>query len=204
VVDYQNAYTQPDAPMGMRRDSEIADDAGPPRRRSVGRSPLYFAAVAYSDSDLAAGRDVWLRKHPRLAELRLGTSAVEVDERLGRRPEEPVIVKSYASAFFATDLATRLRGRRLDTLLVAGCNTGGCVRATGVDPIQHGFLPFVVKGAVGDSGDASHRQALADLQSKYAEIVSLAVAMDYLASTVNRAANPAASEPSLPAPTPSR
>jgi N-formylmaleamate deformylase len=94
VVDYQNAYTQPDAPMGMRRDTEIAAtrallDAG----RSAG-VPLYFAVVAYSDSDLAAGPDVWLRKHPSLAALRLGTSAVEVDERLGRRPEEPVIVKS--------------------------------------------------------------------------------------------------------------
>ncbi len=89
--------------------------------------------------------------------------------------------KQYASAFFGTGLAEALRALAVDTVLIAGVSTSGCVRATAVDACQHGFVPLVVREAVGDRHPAPHEANLFDLQAKYAEVVSLAEAANYLA-----------------------
>ena len=105
--------------------------------------------------------------------LRAGTDGVALDARLERGPRDSILVKKYASCFFGTDLASRLTSRRIDTLVLAGCTTSGCVRATAVDALQHGFRPIVVKEAVGDRSRRAHEQSLFDLQAKYADVVSL-------------------------------
>lgn len=87
---------------------------------------------------------------------------------------EPVLVKQGASAFFGTDLADLLREARIDTVIIVGVSTSGCVRATAVDAVQHNFVPIVVRDAVGDRDDAVQQSALYDLQAKYAEVVGLA------------------------------
>jgi maleamate amidohydrolase len=91
-----------------------------------------------------------------------------------------VILKKYASAFFGTDLIARLNSRRVDTLLITGCTTSGCVRATAVDAVQNGVIPVVIREAVGDRAEAPHRQSLFDLEQKYADVVSVDEVLTYL------------------------
>ena len=98
------------------------------------------------------------------------------------RPGELVITKQYASAFFGTTLASTLTSLGVDTLLIAGVSTSGCIRATAVDCVQHGFVPLVVREAVGDRAAGPHEANLYDLQAKYAEVVALAELRGYLAS----------------------
>jgi maleamate amidohydrolase len=98
-------------------------------------------------------------------------------------PGETVITKQYASAFFATSLASTLTSLGVDTVLIAGVSTSGCVRASTVDACQHGFVPLVVRDAVGDRHAAPHDASLFDLQAKYAEVVSLEQAQQYLRHT---------------------
>ena len=95
---------------------------------------------------------------------------------------ETVISKQYASAFFGTSLASTLTALGVDTVLIAGLSTSGCVRASTVDCCQHGFVPVVVREAVGDRAPGPHEANLFDLQAKYAEVASLADALNYLRS----------------------
>jgi len=97
-------------------------------------------------------------------------------------PAETVITKQYASAFFGTSLASTLTARGIDTLLISGVTTSGCIRATAVDCCQHGFIPIVVREAVGDRAPGPHAANLFDLEAKYAEVVALARVESYLAS----------------------
>jgi len=146
------------------------------RQRDV---PIYYTVVFYEERDFSdAG--IWFYKMGGMTTLRAGSREVELDPALGRRPDESVIVKKYASAFFGTDLVSRLSSQRLDTLLITGCTTSGCVRATAVDAVQFGFRPIVIKEAVGDRAEIAHRQSLFDLQAKYADVVALDDALAYL------------------------
>jgi maleamate amidohydrolase len=97
-------------------------------------------------------------------------------------PSELVIVKQYASAFLGTSLAATLQASGVDTLIITGVSTSGCVRATGVDAVQHGFIPKVVRDAVGDRDSGPHEANLYDLQAKYADVVSEREIVDYFAS----------------------
>jgi maleamate amidohydrolase len=180
-VDLINAFTDPKLPFGSDLDAVIEQarrvlDEG--RRMGV---PILFTTVAYEEDDLAdAG--VWGIKVPASATLRLGSPEVEQDDRLGRAEGESILVKKYASAFFGTDLLSRLNALRVDTLVIVGCTTSGCVRATAVDAIQNGFRPIVVREAVGDRDPAAHEQSLLDLQAKYADVISADAVLAHLAS----------------------
>jgi maleamate amidohydrolase len=181
AVDLVNAFTDPRLPLGSDLDAVVEQarrvlDEG--RRAGM---PVLFTTVAYEDADLAdAG--LWAVKIPASATLRAGSREVELDGRLGRREDESVLVKKYASAFFGTDLVRRLTALRVDTLVIVGCTTSGCVRATAVDAIQNGFRPMVVREAVGDRDPAAHEQSLLDLQAKYAEVMSADSVLAHLAS----------------------
>jgi maleamate amidohydrolase len=142
---------------------------------------VYYTTISYEDRDMRdAG--IWARKMSGIMTLRAGTPETEVDPALGRLPEEPLITKKYASSFFGTDLLSRLNSQRIDTLLITGCTTSGCVRATAVDAIQNAFRPMVVKEAVGDRVRSAHEQSLFDLNAKYADVVSAESVVDYLSS----------------------
>ena len=140
---------------------------------------MIFSTVIYSDADLKdAG--LWGIKMKGSATLKAGTPAVEIDPRLDMRPSDSLLVKKYASCFFGTDLVPRLTSQRVDTLIITGCTTSGCVRATAVDAVQNGFRPMVVREAVGDRSKASHDQSLFDLNAKYADVVSLDETLQYM------------------------
>lgn len=104
--------------------------------------------------------------------LLAGTEAVEIDSRLDFRKGDSLISKKYASAFFGTDLVSRLNANDIDSVIIVGCTTCGCIRATAVDALQYGYIPIVVEDAVGDRSLASHSQSLFDLRQKYSDVLS--------------------------------
>jgi nicotinamidase-related amidase len=178
VVDLINAFTDRDMPLGADLDAVVAQTADILDAARDAGAPVYFTTVEYS-ADLAdAG--VWFRKQRALSTLIAGTPAVEVDERLGRRGSEGLLPKKYASAFFGTDLASRLTAGSIDTLIITGATTSGCVRCTAVDAVQLGFRPMVVRDAVGDRSPAAHNQSLFDLEQKYADVVTADAVIAYL------------------------
>jgi nicotinamidase-related amidase len=100
-----------------------------------------------------------------------GSEWVEVDSRLEPRDGETLLHKSYPSCFFGTDLISRLVARGVDTLIMAGCTTSGCIRATAVDACSLGLRTIVVEDAVGDRAPLSHKVALFDIDAKYGDVV---------------------------------
>ena len=183
VIDFVKAYTQPDSPLyagpgteDVRRDCE--ELLGLARRAGI---PILHTNLAYQDG----GRDggVFFRKVPALKVFERGARSPLAEFAPGLSPQaaEVVLTKQYASAFFGTTLAATLTALGVDTLLIAGMSTSGCVRATAVDTVQHGFIPLVVRDAVGDRASGPHEANLFDLQTKYAEVVTLERVRTYLA-----------------------
>jgi maleamate amidohydrolase len=179
VIDMLKAFTNPQMMLGANLDNEI--EAIKPliavaHERDI---PVIFSTVIYNDVDLKdAG--IWALKMKGVATLRGDSDGVEIDPRLDFRKTDSLLVKKYASCFFGTDLVSRLLSRRVDTLIIVGCTTSGCVRATAVDAVQTGLRPMVVREAVGDRSAAAHEQSLFDLNAKYADVVSLDEALQYM------------------------
>jgi nicotinamidase-related amidase len=178
VIDFSKAFTsgQTEFPGG-RFESEL--DA---TRQLIDAMrpdwPVIYTTIAYQDDMTDAG--FWVHKVPWLAACRLGSTLVEIDPIIQPRPSEPVIVKKYPSAFFGTDLHALLQRNGIDTLLIAGCTTSVCVRATALDAMQHGYRAILVQEAVGDFHPAIHALHLADVGSRYADVIPLAEALQYL------------------------
>jgi nicotinamidase-related amidase len=171
VVDLSYGFTDPGCILG----ADLTEVVNHNRRLlDVARDkeiPIFFTSVAYRDDMGDAG--VWREKFPSLDTLKEGTRDVELDGRLGRRPSEPLIVKKYPSAFFGTALDSELRALGVDTLIVTGATTSGCVRATVVDSLQYGFRTIVPEECVGDRAEAPHRSNLFDMGSKYADVMGV-------------------------------
>jgi maleamate amidohydrolase len=180
VVDFSRGFTDPASPLGADFSGEIAATRRVLNAARVAGLPVLYSTIAYDAEDARDG-GLWTVKIPALGALQAGGAAAEIDPRLGRRDDEPVITKKFASCFFATDLADRLRRAGVDTLIITGCTTSGCVRATAVDAMQHGFRPIVVREAVGDRLAAAHEQSLIDLQAKYADVESVDDVLAHLA-----------------------
>lgn len=179
IIDYQCAFTQPElSPFASPCEAQLQDtnkliDA----MRGLG--PVVFTSVAYDGNAMDVGP--WIQKNPTLATLRRGSRHAEIDERLHYHPGQDLLIyKTQASAFFGTPLAAFLARHGVDMLLVAGTTTSGCVRASVVDAVQNGFRPFVVEETVCDRSAAQHKSNLVDMQSKYAEVVSLASMLNEL------------------------
>jgi len=181
VIDLINAFTDPATNLGSEV-SAVLDATS--RLLDAFRAhdlPRYFTTVAYEDSFGDAG--VFVEKVPALRELRLGTDAVEVDSRVAPEGTERVILKKYASAFFGTDLATELTTDRADTLVLCGVTTSGCVRASAVDGLQHGYNVLVPRDAVGDRAEGPHRANLFDIDAKYGDVVTTDEILAHLRET---------------------
>lgn len=124
----------------------------------------------------------FMAKCPSLADLVLGTKWVEIDGRLDRRDDEPLLLKKVASGFIGTNLDQLLKAHGIDTVLITGTTTSGCVRATAVDACSYGYRTAVIGDAVGDRSEERHWASLFDLDSKYADVVDTAEAAAYLSS----------------------
>ena len=180
VVDFSCGFTDPECALGSdltpqveatRRLLEAARDRG---------LPVVFTTIGF-DASLKDG-GLWLQKVPTLGDLQLGGRLVEIDERLGRRDDETVIVKKGASGFFGTNLASVLVSQGVDTVILCGATTSGCVRATAIDLLQYGWPTLVPRECVGDRAQAPHDANLFDIQAKYADVVTVDEAIAYVES----------------------
>lgn len=178
VTDMVRAFTEPASPMSSDLDAQItAINQLLPGARAAG-APVIFTTVAYDRELAEAG--VWIRKVPANSLLREGSRWVEADPRLERERTDMWLVKKYASCFFGTDLAARLITRRIDTVILTGCTTSGCIRATAVDACSYGFRTIVVEDCVGDRAEIPHLANLFDIDAKYGDVVSAEAALAYL------------------------
>jgi nicotinamidase-related amidase len=178
AIDFITGFTDLRSPLAGDLDSQMEATnrlLEPARAAGV---PVIFSTVAYDPDLQEAG--IWIRKIPSNSWLVEGSEWVEVDKRLNQRPGEMTLVKKYASCFFGTDLAARLISRRVDTVILTGCTTSGCVRATAVDACSYGFHTIVVEDAVGDRAALPHAASLFDIDAKYGDVVGLGAAQSYL------------------------
>lgn len=182
AIDLVQAYTLPGAPLYapgvVKCVKEVPELLRWARRKNV---PVIHTRVLYNPKTFEDG-GIWIRKLPVLKALVPGNRYAEFCPEVQPPPGETVIVKNYASCFFGTSLAATLTAMGVDTLLIAGCSTSGCIRASAVDAVQHGFRPIVVRECVGDRHDDPHEANLADIQAKYGDVISKAEAIDYLRS----------------------
>ncbi|MCP3424384.1 isochorismatase family protein [Nocardioides pinisoli] len=180
AVDMMRAYFDPASALCLPDDDCLQSAArvlATARQHGV---PVVHTRVRYSADGADGG--VFFRKVPALQALVGDGPMGELMAPVAPVDDELVVVKQYASAFFGTSLASTLHARGIDTVVVVGVSTSGCIRATAVDAIQHGFVPLVVADAVGDRAPGPHEANLSDLAAKYAEVVDEATALDYLGS----------------------
>ena len=177
VVDVVRAYVEPDGPFWLGSDEAAARMVhGCGRLVDAARAsglPVLWTVVRYGPGASDAG---WfVVKVPALAHFAVdapgdwGAIATGLDPRAG----ESVVAKRHASAFAGTPLASELTARGVDTVVVCGVSTSGCVRASATDALAHGFRPLVVGPACADRSEGLHAQNLADLDAKYADVVDL-------------------------------
>jgi nicotinamidase-related amidase len=182
VIDFVQAYLQKSSPLYAGVEQARSDCERLLQSCRAAGIPIVHTNVVYQPG----GRDggVFFRKVPALSCFEAGRhpELAAFADGLAPLPGETVISKQYASAFFATSLASTLTALGVDTVLIAGLSTSGCVRASAVDCCQHGFIPVVVREAVGDRAAGPHEANLFDLQAKYAEVASLAQVEAWLGS----------------------
>lgn len=181
VVDLSYGFTDPRYPTATDMADEIAATNLVLRAARAAVRPVIFTTIAYDPWETQTL--AWLRKSKGMAALLRGTRLVEIDGRLMRRPDEPVVVKQGASAFHGTNLASTLTAAAVDTVIVVGATTSGCVRATVVDAVQCGFNVLVPRECVADRAEAPHAASLYDIDQKYGDVIPLADTVDYLAAT---------------------
>jgi maleamate amidohydrolase len=180
VIDFVVAYLDPASPLYAGVESAFASVQRVLAAARAAAIPVIHTTVEYRPDGVDGG--VFYRKIPALKVFEAGNPLGRFPPELQPLPSELLIVKRYASAFFATHLASTLTALGVDTLLITGVSTSGCVRATALDTCQHGFLPFVVRDACGDRHPAPHEANLFDLQAKYAEVIGEAQAIALLAA----------------------
>jgi maleamate amidohydrolase len=180
IVDFVNGFVDPEI-LGGGNILEAVEATAPLLAAFRSRSlPVVFTRIVYADDGADAG--IWCEKVPRLRELTEKAHASQVVDRLAPRAGDLVVRKTQASAFFGTHLAALLTFRGIDTVVVAGCTTSGCVRATVVDAMSLNFRPVVVTDCVGDRALEPHRANLFDMGQKYADLVTAEAAIEAVAS----------------------
>ncbi len=180
IVDFVNAYLHPESPLYAGVEAVLESCVRLLAAAREAGIPVFHTCVSYRPGSADGG--AFRRKLPLLKHFEEGSPYAGFGPGLEPAAGETVIVKQYASAFFATPLAANLTAAGIDTVIIAGLTTSGCVRATAVDAIQHGFRPVVVREAVGDRHAGPHEANLFDLQAKYADVVSLDQVIPLLAA----------------------
>lgn len=169
VVDLQRGFTDPENPLGgdltgvVERTNELIDAA------REGDVPIVFARIVTTHED-AQDLGVWGEKIPSLATLREDSKWVELDPRLRVEDDDHVLDKRQASAYHETELESILTYFGTDTVIVTGCTTSGCIRATAVDSCSHGYYTIVPEKAVGDRATEPHDANLFDIDAKYGDV----------------------------------
>ena len=180
VVDFIYGFTDPTTPLGGDFSKELAVTADLLETFRAAQLPIVYTTIAYEPGFEDGG--VFVKKVPSLKILEVGSKMVEVDNRIRPRPDEYVALKKYASAFFDTDVDAYLKARSVDTIIMTGCTTSGCIRASAIDSMQYGYLTVVVEEGVGDRAQGPHDANLFDIDAKYGDVVSVDEVNSYMKS----------------------
>jgi maleamate amidohydrolase len=179
VIDFIRAYTTQGAAFYARPVCDAVHETievlAFAREKRV---PVIYTQVYYNKNGLDGG--LFVQKVPVLRQLVAGEPLAEIVPELQPTSDDVIIVKQYASAFFGTSLAAMLTSLNVDTVILTGCSTSGCIRASAVDAMQHGFRPIVPRECVGDRRVEPHEANLFDIHSKYGDVVSKAEVLTYL------------------------
>ena len=170
LVDFVAAYFDENSPLYADVEKALLSAI---RIRNKGREkniPIIYTNVSYQKDGKNGG--VFFEKLPVLSCFIEGAKTAGWPSKLDIDPNEIVITKQYPSAFFETCLSKKLNNLEIDTLIITGLTTSGCIRATCVDAISYGFRPIVVKDACGDRHEKPHIANLFDMNAKYADVVS--------------------------------
>jgi maleamate amidohydrolase len=179
VVDMSVGFTDQESPLHCDLEEVVGAIAQLLAASRAARYPVLYTTVAYDDAGKEAAT-VFIDKVPALLTLEAGSRWVEIDPRLAPLPGEPVIRKLFASAFYKTPLASLLAAQQVDGVIVTGASTSGCVRATAVDALQHGYRVVVPREAVGDRNLAAHEANLYDIDAKYGDVLALEDVLEHL------------------------
>lgn len=186
VIDFLKAYTIEGAPLYAP--GVVKAVAETPSLLAAARAagiPVIHTRILYLAENCADG-GMWVKKSPVMKSMVIGNELAEFCEEVAPADGELVIVKQYASAFFGTSLASLLNTQGIDTIVMAGCSTSGCIRASAVDAVQNGFRTIVVRDCVGDRHPDPHNANLFDIDSKYGDVVSKEEAIAAIASAQQR------------------
>jgi maleamate amidohydrolase len=178
IVDFVNGFNDPGLLGGGNIESAIAQTVPLLDQARMRKLPIAFTRIVYEQTRTNPG--VFATKIPAIATLTEAAPASNIVPQLAPRPGEHIIRKTQASAFFGTDLLGWLVWRGIDTLLIAGCTTSGCVRASVIDAASHNFRPIVVRDCVGDRAMEPHQANLFDMDAKYADVVAKDEVINFL------------------------
>lgn len=182
LIDFMQGYTTAGAPLFAPGVVEaVAQSVGLLAAARAQGIPVIHTNIRYHPGHFADG-GMWVKKAPVMKDMVEGNPLATFCPEVLPLASEVVLTKQYASAFFGTSLAPMLHAMGVDTLIMLGCSTSGCVRATAVDAVQYGYRGIVVRECVGDRHQAPHEANLFDIDNKYADVVSRAEALDYLAT----------------------
>ena len=169
VVDLAKGFIDSDSPLAfpceelINQNNKLIDEF---RKKSI---PVIFTTTLYKDQFEAS---IFRKKLPDLNILNPESGWSHFTDQIGPKDNELVIEKTHASAFFGTDLLIKLNSLQIDTVVITGVTTSGCVRATAVDSLQNNFFTVVVEDCVGDRNPESHSVNLSDISTKYADVLS--------------------------------
>lgn len=185
LIDFAQAYYDSASPLfggeGCRSALESAL-----RLREIAHAcgvPVVLSEVKYRKGGADGG--IFFRKAPPLTCFVEGEPTQAFASGLAPREDEFIVTKQYPSAFFGTSLSASLTSAGVDTLILTGVTTSGCVRATCVDSMSHGFVTLVVREGVGDRDPRPHEANLYDMSAKYADVVSEERTAAYLRENAN-------------------
>jgi maleamate amidohydrolase len=181
VIDMTLGFTDPQSPLACDLEGPVAEIRKLLEAARRAEIPIAYTTVAYRESDKLTAA-AFIDKVPALLTLEAGTRWAEIDPRIAPQKTEPVLNKLFASGFFGTGLSSLLTAAGVDTLIITGASTSGCVRATAVDALQYGFRPVVPREAVGDRNEQAHEANLYDIDAKYGDVVPMGKVLAYLES----------------------
>ena len=172
LIDFSEAYFRRESPLfgGAGCESALSNAVKLCKFARNHSFPIIFTSVVYSSGGVNGG--AFYAKVPALSCFDRGAPTSKLSSLLEVKNEDLVIEKQYPSAFFGTSLAASLTWLKVDTLLIAGLTTSGCVRATCVDSISNGFVTLIVSDAVGDRAKEPHEANLFDMSAKYADLIT--------------------------------
>jgi nicotinamidase-related amidase len=183
VIDMSVGFTDPESPLHCDLEDVVEAIERLLEATRAARLPVVYTTVAYDEAAKERAA-VFIEKVPALLTLEAGSRWVEIDPRLAPQSGEAVLTKLFASAFYGTPLASLLAAQQVDGVIVTGASTSGCVRATAVDALQHGYRVVVPREAVGDRNADAHEANLYDIDAKYGDVLSVQEVLEHLGQTV--------------------